>query len=150
MRFAALAAATVAAALLVPAQAGDDNPDSMLQALYSKYKGADKWPKGYVPCHEFCSPDFAKIVDAAKLDYDPICQCKGDSALLSTAAGTFNSTPQGFEYDVTVRDLSHPNLVRTWFLCLRVVNGHWRIVDIMERRARVHVSLRERLTGKGL
>lgn len=146
MRFKPILACLLAGLLsVVPACAGDDNPDVMLQALYAKYKNSAKWPKGYVPCHEFCTPDFARIVDKAGLDYDPLCQCSGKTALLSTLAGRLD----GMDYDVEIRDLTHPNLVRRWILSLRVVNGDWRVVDISERQhGGVYRSLREHLTGK--
>ena len=146
MRFRVFVVSLLAGILFAgPACAGDDNPDVMLQALYAKYRNSAAWPKGYVPCHEFCAPDFARIVDRAGLDYDPICQCSGRTALLGTVAGQLN----GMEYDVEIRDLSHPNLVRRWILCLRVVNGDWRIVDISERQhGGVYRSLHEHLTGK--
>ena len=135
---------TLAALVVLPAFADDEMPDTFMNRIFAKYADRAHWPKNYGPCDEFCEAPLAKLVK--KLDYDPLCQCRGPGGHYVILAGKLHADGN-FEY--TLRDANKPIKLRQWIVILKPVGASWKITDITERRLDGKGPLRKRLEEGG-
>ena len=142
MKFARFAILT--ALLLMPAARADEMPDAFMARLFAQYADRTHWPKQYAPCDAFCEPPFAKLIK--KLDYDPVCQCRGPGGHYIMLAVKLHADGS-FEY--TVRDANNAGKLRQWIIILKPSGDSWKIADVWERRLDNQPSLRKRLEAGG-
>jgi hypothetical protein len=143
MKFARFLVLTAVLATPV-ALADDETPNTFMNHVFAKYSDRAHWPKNYAPCNEFCEAPLAKLVK--KLDYDPVCQCRGPGGHYIILAGKFHADGN-FEY--TLRDANNARKLRQWIVILTPAGASWKITDITERRLDGKTSLRKRLEEGG-